>query len=62
MKLECDTCGEDIHRYYDVSAKLVDLNERLLFLAASQLQSSKSLVTGRVVVLHDGVGLVSVLL
>ncbi|KZV67653.1 antiviral helicase [Peniophora sp. CONT] len=53
-KLECDVCAEDIYRYYDVSADLVDLNERLLALAAGHIQGSKSLVPGRVVVLRDG--------
>ncbi|KAI0035130.1 antiviral helicase [Vararia minispora EC-137] len=53
-KLECDICGEDIHRYYDVSADLVDLNEQLVTLASNHIQGSKSLSTGRVVVLRDG--------
>ncbi|KAI0323105.1 antiviral helicase [Amylostereum chailletii] len=53
-KLECDICGGDIHRYYNVSADLVALNERLLSLAAGHIQGSKSLASGRVIVLRDG--------
>ncbi|KAI0068005.1 antiviral helicase [Artomyces pyxidatus] len=53
-KLECDICLEDIHRYYDISADLVEINQLLLTLAAGHHQGSKSLASGRVVVLRDG--------
>ncbi|TFY77479.1 hypothetical protein EWM64_g6533 [Hericium alpestre] len=53
-KLECDICLEDIHKYYDTSADLVDLNQRIISMAASHPHGSKSLMAGRVVVLRDG--------
>ncbi|KAI0001768.1 NUC185 domain-containing protein [Russula vinacea] len=53
-KLECDICLEDINKYYDLSAEIVDINQRLLGLTSSDRQGSKFLSSGRVVVLRDG--------
>jgi hypothetical protein len=46
---------EDINKYYDLSAEIVDINQRLLGLTSSDRQGSKFLSSGRVVVLRDGV-------
>ena len=54
-KLECETCSRDVDRFYDVSADLVEMNERLLSLAITQIQGSKAFGSGRVVILRDGV-------
>jgi antiviral helicase SKI2 len=54
-KLECEVCLEDINKYYDLSAEIVDINQQLLELASTHVQGSKSLSAGRVVVLRDGV-------
>jgi len=53
-KLECDICLGDINKYYDLSAEIVDINQRLLGLTSSDRQGSKFLSSGRVVVLRDG--------
>ncbi|KAI0050634.1 antiviral helicase [Auriscalpium vulgare] len=53
-RLDCDICSADINRYYDVSADIVELNQRLLTLAAAHHQGSKALASGRVIVLRDG--------
>ncbi|KAI9511739.1 antiviral helicase [Russula earlei] len=54
-KLECDTCSKDINKYYDITAEIVAINQQLLELASTHVQGSKSLSSGRVVVLRDGV-------
>jgi hypothetical protein len=54
-KLECEICLEDINKYYDLSAEIVDVNQQLLELASVHVQGSRSLSAGRVVVLRDGV-------
>jgi len=53
-KFECDTCSEDIDKYYDLSAEIVDINQKLLELASIHIRSSKFLSAGRVVMLRDG--------
>lgn len=57
-KLECDICLEDINAYYDVSADLVYLNQKLLFMASGHPQGIKSLLPGRVVILRDSVSII----
>ena len=54
-KLECEVCVGDIRAYYNLSADLVELNDRLLALTAASPRGAKSLSPGRVVVLRDGV-------
>ncbi|KAF8272987.1 antiviral helicase [Lactarius quietus] len=53
-KLECNICLEDINKYYDSSAALVDINQQLLKLASTHMQGLKLLSSGRVVILRDG--------
>ncbi|KAI0004078.1 antiviral helicase [Russula compacta] len=53
-KLECDICQEDINKYYELSAEIVDINQQLLGLASTHIQGSKALSSGRIVVLRDG--------
>ena len=55
-KLECETCQPDIRQFYDISTQIIDLNSRLVTMAADHPQGSKSLSAGRVVVLRDDVG------
>ncbi|KAF8756225.1 Antiviral helicase [Rhizoctonia solani] len=47
-KLECETCLQDAHLYYDFSAEYVHLNKKIL-----ELAGTGKLVSGRVVVLRD---------
>lgn len=54
-KLECAICLEDINKYYDTSVALVNINQQLLKLASTHMQGLKSLSSGRVVILRDGV-------
>ncbi|ELU35705.1 zf-AD domain-containing protein [Rhizoctonia solani AG-1 IA] len=49
-KLECETCLQDAHLYYDFSAEYVHLNKKIL-----ELAGTGKLVSGRVVVLRDTV-------
>ncbi|KAN0134981.1 DSHCT (NUC185) domain containing protein [Lactarius tabidus] len=53
-KLECGICLEDINKYYDSSAALVNINQQLLKLASTHMQGLKLLSAGRVVILRDG--------
>ncbi|KAI0361085.1 antiviral helicase [Trametes cingulata] len=53
-QLSCDVCTPDIEAYYDTSFDIVDMNQRLLTMAAGTPHGSKLLSTGRVVVLRDG--------
>ncbi|QRV83455.1 antiviral helicase SKI2 [Ceratobasidium sp. AG-Ba] len=52
--VNCETCLEDIHLYYDFASDLVALNHQILRAAVQQAQGSKSLHQGRVIVLQDG--------
>ncbi|KAJ7863534.1 P-loop containing nucleoside triphosphate hydrolase protein, partial [Mycena olivaceomarginata] len=52
-KLSCDICQHDISEFYNDSFAIVALNQRLLTMAVSHLQGTKSLASGRVVVLRD---------
>ena len=54
-KLDCDTCVPDIQTYYENSARIVELNHKLVDLAMDSAQGSKILCQGRVVVLRDDV-------
>ncbi|KAJ7292904.1 ATP-dependent RNA helicase [Mycena rebaudengoi] len=53
-KLSCDVCQPDINALYDDSFAIVASNQRLLNMAVGHPQGSKSLASGRVVVLRDG--------
>ncbi|CDO73133.1 hypothetical protein BN946_scf185007.g187 [Trametes cinnabarina] len=53
-QLSCDVCSLDIEAYYDTSFNIVEMNQRLLAMAAATPQGSKLLSSGRVVVLRDG--------
>lgn len=48
-------CQADINLYYDKSLEIVEKNQKLLGIVLEQLQGSKILGPGRVVVLRDGV-------
>jgi len=54
-KLECDVCLGDIERYYDLSLEIVSLNNKLCNMVASSPSNANLFVSGRVVVLRDGV-------
>ena len=54
-KLECDICGTDITSYYNNSADIVALNQKLISLAIESPQGVKLLLPGRVVILRDDV-------
>jgi hypothetical protein len=45
----------DINAFYDASFEILALNERLLTMAFDHPQGAKSLLSGRVVILRDGV-------
>ncbi|KAI9057026.1 antiviral helicase [Trametes sanguinea] len=53
-QLSCDICSSDIEAYYDTSFNIVEMNQRLLAMAAATPHGSKLLSSGRVVVLRDG--------
>ncbi|KAJ3879674.1 antiviral helicase [Lentinula edodes] len=53
-KLHCDLCTPDIEDYYDNSAQILYLNQRLLSLATRHSRGNKYLDAGRVVILRDG--------
>ncbi|KAJ3855058.1 antiviral helicase [Lentinula lateritia] len=53
-KLHCDLCTPDIEEYYDNSAQILYLNQRLLSLATRHSRGNKYLDAGRVVILRDG--------
>ncbi|KAK7465266.1 Antiviral helicase ski2 [Stygiomarasmius scandens] len=53
-KLQCEVCGPDIEQYYDDSAEVINLNQRLLTMAKGDRRGTKLLESGRVVVLRDG--------
>ncbi|KAJ4472467.1 antiviral helicase [Lentinula edodes] len=53
-KLHCDICTPDIEDYYDNSAQILYLNQRLLSLATRHSRGNKYLDAGRVVILRDG--------
>lgn len=54
-KLSCDICLPRIEDFYDASNEINFLNQRILELASNHPQGLKSLSSGRVVVLRDGV-------
>jgi antiviral helicase SKI2 len=54
-KLNLSEESEAIREFYDISAELVRGNQRILKLATSQQQGSKTLGSGRVVVVSDEV-------
>ena len=56
-KVECERCLPDIGAFYDLSAEAVRLNAVLMRLAGWSPQAAKTVNTGRVVVLRDGVSL-----
>ncbi|KAJ7597378.1 antiviral helicase [Mycena floridula] len=53
QKLSCEICRPDVEDFYDGSLTLVELNQKLLGLAASHPQGVKLLSPGRIVVLRD---------
>ncbi|KAJ3797700.1 antiviral helicase [Lentinula aff. detonsa] len=53
-KLQCDLCTADIEEYYDKSAQISHLNQKLLSMATRHPRGSKSFDAGRVVILRDG--------
>ena len=54
-KLSCGVCQPSIEDYYDISAQVLELNQRILEMATGHQQGLKSLASGRVVILKDGV-------
>ncbi|KAG9011591.1 hypothetical protein FRB93_002652 [Tulasnella sp. JGI-2019a] len=53
-KVDCDVCAPDIRLLYDVSAEILNTNEKIITLASTHPQGLKILTPGRVVVLNDG--------
>ncbi|GJJ09981.1 hypothetical protein Clacol_004206 [Clathrus columnatus] len=53
-KLSCDICQPSIEDYYDRSAEITQLNQRILWLASKHPQGNRMLSAGRVVILKDG--------
>ena len=56
-KLVCDVCETDIRPFYNASAAVVELNNKLISMALESPQGAKILTAGRVVVLRDDVSL-----
>ncbi|TFK41940.1 ATP-dependent RNA helicase [Crucibulum laeve] len=54
QKLSCEACTPVIETLYDDSLAVVDMNQRMLEMAASHPQGAKLLNPGRIVVLRDG--------
>jgi antiviral helicase SKI2 len=57
QKLSCEVCLQDIDELYEISSDILTLNQKLLSMAVDHPQRIKLLVTGRVVILRDGVRL-----
>lgn len=55
QKLKCNICRPDIESFYDDSFNVVEMTQRLIEMAAGNPQGSKALVSGRVIILRDGV-------
>lgn len=55
-KLQCDTCNNDIELVYEISAEVVERNQKIISLALRNPQGGKLLGQGRVVILRDPVG------
>jgi hypothetical protein len=58
--LECTTCAFDIDVLYNLNKELIWRNEDLLSMAISQSSGQKIFVSGRVVIVRNGVSLLSV--
>ncbi|OCH88756.1 antiviral helicase [Obba rivulosa] len=52
-ELTCDICLPDIYQFYDVSAEVVERNQKMLSLAVKHPQGSRILTPGRLVILRD---------
>ena len=57
QKLSCEVCSQDIDELYETSSDILTLNQKLLSMAVDLPQKIKLLITGRVVILRDGVSL-----
>ncbi|KAI0673626.1 antiviral helicase [Trametes maxima] len=53
-QLTCDMCITDIEGFWDISFDIVEMNHRLLTMAAGSPHGTRLLSSGRVVVLRDG--------
>ncbi|KAI0652358.1 antiviral helicase [Trametes meyenii] len=53
-QLSCDVCAMDIEGFWDISFDVVEMNLRLLMMAASSPHGARLLSSGRVVILRDG--------
>lgn len=54
-KLEPGPATDELHRFYDLSLRIVELNTAVLEGVLSHPAAAKMLSTGRVVILSDGV-------
>ncbi|EMD42321.1 hypothetical protein CERSUDRAFT_90937 [Gelatoporia subvermispora B] len=52
-ELACDVCLPDIYRFYDISADVVEHNQKMLTLALKHPQGGRILAPGRLVILRD---------
>ncbi|KAG9042495.1 hypothetical protein FS837_010810 [Tulasnella sp. UAMH 9824] len=52
-KLQCEICNNDIELLYEISAEVVERNQKIISLALANSQGSKMFGPGRVVILRD---------
>jgi len=54
-KIECSVCEADISPFYDLTAEIVRINTQFIVKASWENNIGKTLGTGRIVVLNNGV-------